>query len=506
MPWLRRLNSNSTNRDELEKYILIAFPEISDGFNQNFFSLSLTEFTFIKDRIKDYITSNIRIIRQLNTSNKANMSYIALLLDVSENLALLMEFQILYKFLIRNDSFVLGKRLQAASLYLINIKKACDYLDRYEKIINLLFSAYYEEQDNEKKIIATLSNYYAEVYNNFGQFNIDCINSIKIKINETLSDSKFSFINTDIVRAIIQVNQKNYSIAYRLIKDKIQEFLGKIETKALPELNTKIIENSGDYYKKIISINPKEISFFKIREHSIKFPREILEGGTKPLNKIEQLNAYMYWFGPMHYYKLKEAISKLPKDFFNKKIKLIDWGCGQAFASITFLEYLNSNKIKQNISQLVLIEPSCLALKRASLHVEAFKIVNEIITLNKDFDSLEKLDLENDSRISKLHVFSNVLDIDNSLGTYYFSKEKLLSLISNSLYGENYFVCVSPNINDYRTRSLDSFVDYFKNKYPNTFQEILNPPIYEKAGEWNIVFNGIKKDWTRVVRIFKVTF
>ena len=74
----------------------------------------------------------------------------------------------------------------------------------------------------------------------------------------------------------------------------------------------------------------------------------------------------------MHHKKLVTSLKYLPKHIFNKNPHCIDWGCGQGMASMTLLEYLNDNKISQSISQITLIEPSQIALKRASLHVSKF--------------------------------------------------------------------------------------------------------------------------------------
>ena len=155
---------------------------------------------------------------------------------------------------------------------------------------------------------------------------------------------------------------------------------------------------------------------------------------------------------------------------------------------MTLLEYLNDNEISHSISQITLIEPSQIALKRASLHVSKFinntKIIN---TINKDLDSLAAKDFLKENK-TRIHLFSNVLDMD------VFSLSKLIELIKTNFSGENYFLCVSPYITDLKTARIDSFVNAFSAN--DGFEEI------EKQN--NKAYSWIRdKDWTRVLRVFK---
>jgi hypothetical protein len=192
-------------------------------------------------------------------------------------------------------------------------------------------------------------------------------------------------------------------------------------------------------------------------------------------------------YGNMHYEKLIEAFKTLPKALFEKKTNIIDWGCGQAMASMAYFDFLNQIETEQEIENITLIEPSEIGLKRASLHIKKFGPTIDIHTINKDFDALANEDfIEHDTKMH-IHLFSNILDIDK------FSLTALLQLIESNFPGENYFVCVSPYINDTRISRLDAFVRFFFKK--EDFTNIYT--IDNKKGEW-------KDNWTRVVRIFKV--
>jgi len=200
------------------------------------------------------------------------------------------------------------------------------------------------------------------------------------------------------------------------------------------------------------------------------------------------LFSYLNSYGPMHHKKLVTSFKHLPEHIFNKNPHCIDWGCGQGMASMTLLEYLNDNDISQSISQITLIEPSQIALKRASLHVSKFTNNTKIInTINKDLDSLVANDFIKENK-TRIHLFSNVLDMD------VFSLSKLIELIKTNFPGDNYFLCVSPYITDLKTARIDSFVNAFSGN--EGFEKI------EKQN--NKAYSWIRdKDWTRVLRVFK---
>ena len=70
---------------------------------------------------------------------------------------------------------------------------------------------------------------------------------------------------------------------------------------------------------------------------------------------------------------MKVALSHFSwEDFENRRIQIVDWGCGQALATICFFDYLKRKDIKCEIEKIVLIEPSKEALDRATTHVCAY--------------------------------------------------------------------------------------------------------------------------------------
>jgi len=192
-------------------------------------------------------------------------------------------------------------------------------------------------------------------------------------------------------------------------------------------------------------------------------------------------------YGNMHYKRLIGAFMSLRNEFFKRNTNIIDWGCGQALASMAYFDFLNKKRITQQSSYITLIEPSEIALKRASLHVKKFNSTVEINTVKKDLDTLIDNDFTNKTTSTHLHLFSNILDIE------LFSLSALLKLVESNFPGDNYFICVSPYVNDTRTSRLDAFVKYFTKK--PSFKELES--IDNRNGEW-------QGNWTRVVRVFKV--
>ena len=193
-------------------------------------------------------------------------------------------------------------------------------------------------------------------------------------------------------------------------------------------------------------------------------------------------------YGLMHKAKLLAAFSHFPfNEIKDKSIDIYDWSCGQGLASIVLLEYLMDNNIVMNINRITLIEPSEIALKRASLHVKHFDSEVTVRTILKDMDSLEIADVSSIEGNAQIHLFSNILDVET------YSMQHLIEIIKQGFKGNNYMFCVSPCINDVKTARLDSFVNSFSEmpQFNMIFQDIAS------RGEWT-------NNWTKLIKTFKV--
>lgn len=480
------LQNASSDVASLQNYLSDNFAQVYDFFTHQKHS----ELVKLRSRLNGYISLNWIVIRELDITDKTNLAFISLLLDISEELGLLAPFRFLYDHL-KGKDYNIGERLKAASLYLIGIRTADDYVSRYDAIYNHLQLSSETEEDNTDRVLMTMVNYYAQVIHDFGEFNTEKVVELKNKIEKSLSEFEFSFLHSKIIEDVLKVDFGNFSDAYAIIHALLDSFLGRDDAKPAYKKDF-LLETGTEYCELIAGVEPK---FKAVRQISVDKYQLIksdaifnsLGRGVAILTDESQLYAYMNSYGNMHYEKLIEAFKTLPKSFFAKEANMIDWGCGQAMASMTYFDFLGQIGAKQDIKKLTLIEPSEIALKRASLHIRSFSPATDIHTINKDLDALTNADFLKSKTHTHIHLFSNILDIDE------FSLTALLKLVESNFPGENYFICVSPYINDTRTSRLDTFVRFFSKK-----KDFLNiHSIDNRPGQWN-------GTWTRVGRVFKV--
>lgn len=238
----------------------------------------------------------------------------------------------------------------------------------------------------------------------------------------------------------------------------------------------------------------QNISFTIIREYARERGRHFgnddsvwqsLNRGRAVLATEEQMYKYLFSYGRMHKAKLNEAFDCINKNVFaNSEIEIIDYACGQGLASICFKDYFQN----VNVAKIVLIEPSTMCLRRAALHVlKSYRInENNISTINKYLDDLILQDIYTEQQNIKVHLFSNILDMagDN------FDLNRLTNLIRNRFSGVNYFICVSPYIDNSVPEKFDKFLNSFDN-----VSELGRIDL--RSGEWI-------NHWAIVLRVFKV--
>lgn len=271
----------------------------------------------------------------------------------------------------------------------------------------------------------------------------------------------------------------------------------------MSEANNKyplIIESKSNYA--YVLKRKKQLSFNAIRNASNVFynqlPIEIrnelhqqILRGTCQLDNETELNAYMHDMSLMHNAKLRDAFSHLSTHFFDEKeIDIIDYGCGQAMGCISYADYLKENNHTQNVRRITLIEPSYIALARAALHSSLLFPNAEIVTINKGFDDLTVSDIEVDTNIPTLHIFSNVLDM-GSTPNYngVFNLETFSNLVLEISKGYNEYVITEPLFSDFhRDEQADIFIS-----------SLLGISVYyeKKCNSGEFVAN---KNWTCVIK------
>lgn len=245
----------------------------------------------------------------------------------------------------------------------------------------------------------------------------------------------------------------------------------------------------SDFIKKFISGN--NISFFGMRNAAMALlPKDKivldklyndLKRGTDIIDDENHLNMYLRSFGKMHKAKLDAAFACLPEisHIFSEEIEIYDWGCGQGTASVCLLDFLHSKQIRTDKMVINLIDPSVPATNRAKDVILCFDENISINIINKVFDDLDKNDFI-PSNHRKLHLFSNILDVDA------FDLAHFIHLFQKSFKGSNHFVCVGPY--------------YSNNKRVNDFIAAIAPDdmyaTYNKeCGTW-------QNDWTISLRVF----
>lgn len=485
---LNELN-NCNNAEELESYLSINIDYVYDKFlNTDYVILN-----GFKLNIDNYLSNNLRKITSIDLSNNNNLAFLSILLDISERFEFKLQFQRIYNTL-KSKNYNFGERIEASSLFLIGIRTIQDYQNILDNFISKLSVAYSLEEDSEYKVIHTFINYYSQVVHNFSNNNFEKVCEIRNEIIEKSKFEDFHFLQNETISTILQLDITNNIVAYQDIQHQLDSYLLQFRKIHVSNNTQNLIESIGEYS---LALDSVPNNFNSIRQISVKKHRQIndsnvyysLQRGVSILSEEKQLFAYMHSFGKMHYEKLITAFEYLPSEFLSESTNIIDWGCGQAMAAMVYLEYLQSNEIDQKINQIILIEPSEIAIKRGALHIKKFQKNINPITINKDLDSIEHKDLIQNKSITNLHLFSNIIDID------FFSLHQLLEKIETNFKGINYFVCVSPYITDTKTNRIDNFVSHF-----NKFETTNIKKIDNQKGEWK--GNG---EWTRVVRIFKTT-
>ncbi|MDT3404287.1 class I SAM-dependent methyltransferase [Mucilaginibacter terrae] len=482
MSLLDDLYSASTDPASLDAFIDFNYQELYDYFTWR----TDEELSGHIVPIKNYITRKRNVLLKLPTSAN-NLSFLALLLEVSERLSLEGAFSYLFNFLHINQ-YEVGARIKASHRFLLDTDTAETYGSRFEEIYNSLESAINSELDNADKVLTTIVNYYVKAIADFGKNYIQLAQSINKKISIKIREDETSFLNRPLIWDMLQTELTDFEAAEIHIRQLLDDFLQR-GTELTERIDGYLIEEDTSYTRELESVNS---TFSQIRgisvQHYADVPREVFDSlhrGVQIITNESQLYVYMYSYGQMHYRKLYDSFRNLYKETFAFNLNIIDWGCGQGMATMVLLEYLAEKEINLKNAKVLLIEPSAVALRRASLHVKKFQSSLNISTINKNLDELTTKDFKDLSTTRHLHLFSNILDID------FFSLNRLVVLIKSRFKGSNHFVIVSPYVNDTKKNRLDTFVDSFSS---NTEFEVISSK-ENKSGTW-------EKTWTRIERVF----
>lgn len=181
-----------------------------------------------------------------------------------------------------------------------------------------------------------------------------------------------------------------------------------------------------------------------------------LQRGTAIISEPHQLDAYLASFGVKHIAKLNHVLSEPFHEI--PPVRVVDWSCGQGLGTLAVLE---SDWDVSRVKEVVLVEPSMIALRRAEFlinHHESWRgmqVVPNVIGLNGFL--ISETFLERQFEGATLHVFSNVLDMEAV------DLDGLVALIRSTFSGLQMVVSVSPFMSRMRTMRLRAFQERFSN-------------------------------------------
>jgi len=444
----------------------------------------------VKFTIADFVYSfeDKALIKKDDESSSVK-AFIIILADFYDRFRLRGEINVIYNF---TPECSVKKRLDSSKMYL-GFSNVNQYYEQFDDVIELLNSAYVDDDLGYRARIS-LMNYFLHVKeilqekypNNFS----DLANLFYTEKGryEILDDENIQKLVSNGVSIEFKQLENEIEKLHSIVIDKNNYVNITIPPTPEPEI---INEEGGDYasaynsspIKNFNTIQNLSIELGNINDEN--FNR--LERGTAVIDDEILLNQYIYSFGRMHKAKLLDAFDKIPWERFEENNNCIDWGCGQALASVVLHDYLVQHNLKIQFDKLLLIEPSDPALKRGLLHANALPTFNEVRPLNKYIEFIEIEDIDFIPPYNTLHLFSNILDVPK------FDINKLCYKISET--GQltnciNHFICVSPNIDDLRSNRIESFYNYWlKNNYTTE------------------LFSGRQSNlgrWTRYEKVFSV--
>ena len=160
-----------------------------------------------------------------------------------------------------------------------------------------------------------------------------------------------------------------------------------------------------------------------------------LDRGRAILTSIEQLDQYLFSYGPMTKGQWDQVLPSV--HIPSGRVQIVDYGCGQGLASALLFDHFGSELVMRT-TKMILVERSRVALTRAESILRCYAPRTDVRSLYKCIDDLTVDDLRSDGENIFVHLFSNVLDMDS------FDHIDLFTKILKTK-GSHTFLCVSHN-------------------------------------------------------------
>jgi hypothetical protein len=382
-------------------------------------------------------------------------------------------------------------RLEASKLYLRVNDISKDYENRSDSILSLIDKSAQIDEYHTNAIRAFLS-FYQSALIQFQRVQNESLASSLANVLKA-AKSKYGFLQDAVLEHFLDnITQISIHDASALIAETLQATIP--QKIACISASTDITKEESAYAQTLYGLsNPtfnaiRDVSFKQL--HIIGDTQELYDRlirGEVIIDTPDLLYKYFVSFGGKHKSKLYSAYDEIITKLQNERFNIIDWGCGQGMATMVLLDYARQRGYQLDIQNITLIEPSPLALSRALLHVEVLKQKEyRIQTINSDFDCLNAEEIICNNDYKMLHLFSNILDVENFSLDMGFMKK-----VSQNIKSDSIFVCVSPNRNDKLNNRLDLFYNYFDENFDTELiasrdDTIENATRYEKIFEVKI--------------------
>ena len=363
----------------------------------------------------------------------------------------------------------------------INIlfKKNIDFKDKIFKLASRIKRSRYLPKLILKNEYGETKEYTSDlIFNDYWdsiQISEEDLNKVKIfikdqKIKEAVAEKKQvaeaaaekkQAAEAEMKQAVVEREKRKLAVAHVKMQElytEIPDLLTILENPAHSDtsklwLLTKIIE-----LKEIRKIK-EFITVQDIRNKFMRSDDEIKKQlllGRKTIDTLEQCEQYWYTYskfiGQQWDYFFNEH-EKIITDACTKPVKIIDYACGQGFATINFLDKFFINKM--SILDITLIEKSSLTLLLAkiflSIHSPGIGL-SRVKSINKEVDNIPTDYFESDPKAVTIHLFSNILDMG------VIDSDKLLSKI-NKIKGKHLFLFVSQGADKDSRNKFDDFIE-----------------------------------------------
>lgn len=489
--------------EALAEFVVVAMPDLHELYNSGWDVISAQS-----DRISEFILFKHRQIEGLDFTVRENRAFLLMLLDFAERLNLQSSVPHIVRIINRNSELIyLNKRLSAGVSYIYpRPHTSADVLDKYSAICSGLQDAIETEEDDEIKSAVTFLGYYSAAIDLLsGEF----ARELKSRIESSLRTSEYPFLNN--INGLADVDVSDPLEAMTRIQAIIDDIIRKTLPAPKPVPVDEFIIEEGTQYS--IDLQRVPCNFNSIRNLSVRRAtgNSIAGRGVQQIQSEDGLFDYFRNYGNMHRAKVRSALDPPFPRSFDEKLSLIDWGCGQGLASMVFMDKYGT----ENIKQIILIEPSERALRRAALHCKKYAPDVPLQTICKEFDDLNAEDIHLVDPEIAVHMFSNVLDMEC------YDVQHLANVAASLPGSRRYFVCISPYIDDIRTSKIDSFVELMRQTLPDftIISDVTNTK-YNEFWNCNNMETGYARRhgsgnfcgqstgapclnrWTRVMRVF----